>query len=138
MTPPKAGDVWSYDFLWHHEHDRGSEHGRKPRPSAIIAAVTVKDGRINLFILPITTKAPDPARVSILVPQIERKRAGLSLDMNLWIMLDEYNHEFLETTFHIDPGGKIGSLSPLFADKVFKAFRDVARAGRAKRVPRGE
>ena len=37
--------------------------------------------------------------------------------MRLWTIVDEYNHEFLETSFHIDPDGYQGAFSAAFTDK---------------------
>ena len=37
--------------------------------------------------------------------------------MRLWVMVDEYGHEFLKTSFHIDPNGYQGAFSAAFADK---------------------
>lgn len=136
MTRPKKGDVWTYNYLWRREHEVGAEDGRKPRPTAIVTAMVGKDGRTNLFILPITSKEPRTDRLAMEVPPMERRRAGLASNMDLWVMLDEYNHEFLETSFYLDPNGRQGEFSPMFTDKVLGAFIDAARKGRAKAVPR--
>ncbi len=136
MIPPKKGDVWTYEYLWSREHEAGAEHGRKPRPTALVASVVGKDGRTNLFILPITSKEPGADRLAMEVPQIERKRAGLASDLRLWVMLDEYNHDVLETSFHLDSNGRQGSFSPMFADKALGAFIEAGRKGRTKRIPR--
>lgn len=66
------------------------------------------------------------------VPQIERKRAGLAYDLRLWMVLAEYNHDILETAFHIDPNGRCGSFSPMFAHKVLDAFIDAGAQGAHK------
>lgn len=60
MTPPKKGDVWTYEHLWRCEHGAGAEDGRKPRPTALVAiAISFgQDGRTNLFMLPVTTSEP--------------------------------------------------------------------------------
>ncbi len=138
MVDVKQGDVWSYEYLWKHEYDVGIEHGRKPRPAALVATVTGQDGRTNLFILAITSKRPTTDRFAVEVPEIERARAGLDRDMPLWVILDEYNHEFLETTYHFDPGGKIGSFSAAFSNKALAAFIDVAKVGKLRKVPRSD
>lgn len=96
------------------------------------------DGKTNLFILPITTKQPGKDRMAIEVPEIERRRGGLDADQPLWIMLDEYNHDILETSFYLDPRARIGSLSPAFHRKALETFTRTAQARRAKRVPRAE
>lgn len=136
MTTPKQGDVWSYDYLWRREHDAGAEHGRKTRPTALVATVVGKDGRTNLFLLPITSKAPGEDRLSLEVPQIERRRAGLDSDLRLWVIIDEYNHDILETSFYLDPNGRLGAFSSAFNAKTLRAFTQAARTRRARQVPR--
>lgn len=136
MTDVKPGDVWSYEYLWKREYDDGFEHGRKPRPTALVATAIDRDGRTNLFMLAITSKKPSADRLAIEVPEIERARAGLDRDMPLWIILDEYNHEFLETTFHLDPAGKIGSFSSAFSNNALSTFIAAAKTGKVRKVPR--
>lgn len=136
MTVPKQGDVWFYQYLWHWQHDEGSEHGRKPRPTALVATVVGKDDRTNLFILPITSKRPSNERIALEVPQIERRRAGLDSEMDLWVTVDEDNHDVLEASFYFDPNGQIGAFSPVFNKKALELFVSTARQGRAKKIPR--
>ncbi|PKQ10899.1 MAG: hypothetical protein CVT70_17200 [Alphaproteobacteria bacterium HGW-Alphaproteobacteria-1] len=136
MTTPKQGDVWLYDYLWQREHDAGEEHGRKPRPTALVATVTNQDGTTNLFILPITSKMPGIDRLALEVPEIECKRAGLDADKRLWIILDEYNHDILETSFYLDPNGRLGAFSAMFNKKALRIFTEAARKRQARRVPR--
>lgn len=138
MSAPKRGDVWSYDYLWRREHEAGAEDGRKPRPTAMVATAVGKDGRTNLFILPITSKEPGADRLAMEVPQIERARAGLDATMRLWVILDEYNHDILEGSFYLDPNGKRGELSPAFHKRALNAFLEASRAGRIKKVPRAD
>ncbi len=136
MNRPKKGDVWDYEYLWRREHEAGAEHGRKLRPTALVTTAVGKDGRTNLFILPITSKEPMKDRLAMEIPQMERKRAHLASDMRLWVFLDEYNHDFLETSFYLDPNGKKGAFSSVFTQKVHRIFVEAARKGRVKRVPR--
>lgn len=138
MTAPKKGDVWTYEYLWRREYEAGAEDGRKPRPTALVAIAVDKDGFTNLFILPVTTREPGADRLAMEIPQIELKRAGLASDLRLWVVLDEYNHDILEKSFHFDPDGRRGSFSPVFADKVLGAFIDAGRKNRTSRVPSRE
>ena len=78
MKRPKKGDVWQYEYLWHREHEAGKDNARKSRPAALASAYVGKDGRTNLFWIPITGKEPHKDRLAIEVPQIERKRARVS------------------------------------------------------------
>ncbi len=135
MKRPKKGDVWRYEYLRHREREAGKDNARKSRPAALATAYAGKDGRINLFWIPITGKEPRKDRLAIEVPQIERKRAGLASDMRLWMIVDEYNHEFLETSFHIDPDGYQGAFSAAFTDK---ALDLLIGAGKKGSVEHGE
>ncbi|WP_071796170.1 hypothetical protein [Natronohydrobacter thiooxidans] len=135
-TRPQQGDVWSYDYLWQREHEAGQEHGRKPRPTALVATVASQDGTTNLFILPITSKTPGKDRLALEVPQIERRRAGLDADKRLWIILDEYNHDILEASYHFDPNGRLGAFSAMFIRNALRSFSDAARSRQTRRVPR--
>lgn len=136
MKRPQKGDVWQYEYLWGREHDAGAESGRKSRPTALVTTAVGNDGRTNLFWLPITSKSPHQDRLSIEVPQLERKRAGLAADLRLWVILDEYNHEFLETSFYLDPNGYRGAFSPAFIDKALKIVIEAGRQGQLKTIPR--
>jgi hypothetical protein len=136
MKSPKKGDVWQYEYLWKREHEAGAETGRKSRPTALVTTFVGKDGRTNLFWIPITSKEPHKDRLAIEVPQMERKRAGLASDMRLWVMVDEYNHEFLETSFYFDPNGYQGAFSTVFTDQTLDLLLEAGRKGRLKMVPR--
>ena len=109
--------MWRYEYLRHREHEAGKDNAPKSRPAALATTCVGKDGRTNLFRIPIAGKEPHKDRLAIEVPQIERKRAGLASDMRLWVIVDEYNHEFLETSLYIDPKGYRGAFSAAFTDK---------------------
>ena len=136
MKSPQKGDVWHYDYLWHREHEVGQENARKSRPTALVTTFVDRNGRTNLFWLPITSKDPQAGRVAIEIPQIERRRAGLASDLRLWVMADEYNHEFLETSFYIDPNGYRGTFSGPFIDKVLDVLIEVGKRGQLDMVKR--
>ncbi len=67
---------------------------------------------------------------------MERKRAGLASDTRLWVMAREYNHEFLETSFYIDPNGYQGSFSSVFTNKALDLLIEAGRMGQLRKVPR--
>lgn len=135
MPRPSPGDVWRYDYLWSRQHGFGETEGRKARPVAMVAMLTGRDGRTALFILPITSAPPQPDRLGIEIPQMERRRASLD-DMPLWVMIDEYNHDVLEMSYYLDPAARIGSFSTAFHKKVLTAFVTAARERKSRRVPR--
>lgn len=136
MKRPQKGDVWHYDYLWHWEHEAGRQNARKSRPTALVTTFVDKSGRTNLFWVPITSKRPQAKRIAIEVPQMERHRAGLASDLRLWVMVDEYNHEFLETSFYIDPTGYRGAFSAPFTERVLDALIEVGRSGQLNMVKR--
>lgn len=136
MAEPLQGEVWRYDYLWRWQHDGGETEGRKARPTAMVAVVKTPDGT-SLFILPITSLPPAAGRLSVEITQIERRRAGLD-DIPLWIMIDEYNLDRLESSFYFDPKARIGRFSSTFHRQVLKAFTRAARSRLVKRVPRTE
>ena len=136
MKRPKKGDVWRYEYLWHREHEAGKDDARKSRPAALATTYVGKDGRTNLFWIPITSKEPHKDRLAIEVPQIERKRAGLASDMRLWVIVDEYNHEFWETSLYIDPKGYQGAFSAAFTDKALDLLIGAGKKGKLNMVKR--
>lgn len=77
MPKPIARDVWRYDYLWRWQHERGETAGRKPRPVAVVAVLIQRQTSTNLFLLPITGSRPDPIRLCVEIPEIERRRAEL-------------------------------------------------------------
>jgi len=54
-----------------------------------------------MFIAPITSKAPDPGRVALEIPETEARRAKLDTHLPLWVVLDELNADILETSYTI-------------------------------------
>lgn len=134
MAEPLPGDVWRYDYLWRWQHDGGETEGRKARPTAMVAVIKTPDGTF-LFILPITSSPPVAGRLSVEVPQIERRRAGLD-DIPLWVMIDEYNFDRLESSFYFDPKARIGRFGSTFHRRVLETFITAARSHLVKRVPR--
>lgn len=68
---PTAGEVFRYPFLWKREELSGETEGRKKRPVCIAVTVAKQDGETVVFILPITTQPPQPARHALEVPEIE-------------------------------------------------------------------
>ncbi|HEY0276380.1 MAG TPA: hypothetical protein VGC31_10000 [Paenirhodobacter sp.] len=94
------------------------------------------DGRTDLFILAITKTEPGRDRFAIEIPQMERARAGLAADLRLWIMIDEYNHDYLESSFYLEPNGRVGRFSPAFHKQVLSRFMQAAKEKRVRKVSR--
>ena len=110
----EEGDVWHYPYLWRWQENRGEAEGRKTRPCVLAVKVVAAGEMTRLFLLAITSKSPDTATAALRIPDIEKRRAGLASDLELWIILNEVNVDILETSFYLEPNGKVGSFSASF------------------------
>lgn len=135
-SPPAAGDVWRYPYLWARQHAAGETEGRKPRPCALAVTVRRQDGLTGIVLLAITTQSPSADRVAVEIPPIERRRAGLDPDRPLWLILDEHNTDLVERSAYLEPDERIGRLSGAFTKRVQRALIETIRARRSRAVPR--
>ncbi len=88
-----------------------------------------------MALLAITTQPPQTGRIALEIPDIERKRAGLSDLKQCWIMIDEYNYDIVERSWYIEPDQRIlGRFSKSFMIKIAQLFADTR--GRTSRVNR--
>jgi len=133
---PAAGEVVRYPFLWKREQLAGETEGRKKRPVCIAVTVARSDGETMVFILPITTQLPLPARKCIEVPQIESQRVGLQTHVRKWIMLDEVNTDIVERSYVWDDRKPIGTFSSAFTSKIQSSLIALAKSGAASVVDR--
>ena len=133
---PSAGEVFRYPFLWKREQIAGETEGRKKRPVCLAVTVARNDAETLVFILPITTQRPSPARQVIEVPQIESQRVGLEVHVRKWIILDEINTDIVERSYVWDDRKPIGRFSPAFTAKIQSSLIALARAGEASVVDR--
>lgn len=120
---PAAGDVFSYPYLWHWQDQRGETEGRKPRPSCLALAVQNGKGEMVLFIVPITSRQPDPQRAAIPVPILEARRAGLDTDIPLWVIVDEVNTDIWERSYYLEDRTPQGRFSETFTRQVLQHLR---------------
>ncbi|OYX38720.1 MAG: hypothetical protein B7Y91_01040 [Rhodobacterales bacterium 32-64-14] len=114
----------------------GETEGRKKRPVCIAVTVAKQDGETVVFILPITTQPPQPARHALEVPEIESQRVGLETHVRKWIMLDEVNTDIVERSYVWDDRKPLGAFSPAFTAKIRTTLLALAKAGTAKLVDR--
>ena len=128
----------AHEYLWSRQHEAGETEGRKPRPIVLVATFKDANGQTNLIILAITSTPPTPHRLALEIPELERRRAGLDDDKPLWIIVDEFNHDILETTYYFNPSGKIGHFGEAFHKHAFGQLLKNIRTKIAKRVPRRE
>ena len=136
MTKPKIGDIWRYPYLWKREEEAGEEAGRKPRPTALSAVVPVSDKSTLLYLLPITGTEPTKDQDALEIPATEIRRAGLSEYKRLWIILDEYNRDELESSFYFEPNAGIGAFSKAFLKVMSARFMKAIRQQRVSMVNR--
>ncbi|TCP32377.1 hypothetical protein [Sphingomonas sp. BK235] len=90
VPTPRPGQVIRYEYLWKREADRGAEDGRKERPCALLLSQQMRDGRTEVFVLPITHSPPIEPAFAIEIPQAVKRRLKLD-DERSWIILSELN-----------------------------------------------
>lgn len=126
--------VIRYPYLWSREAGKGETEGRKDRPVAVGVRIPQAGGDLVLF-FPITTKQPERSRFAAEIPAIEKRRAGLDVDLRLWIILDEFNSDIVGRSFYLEPEPPIGRFSkalflPLLREFIArrKSFAEVSRS----------
>jgi hypothetical protein len=129
---PKAGDVLRYPYLWARQADVGETEGRKPRPCAVVLAITARPGKTELRLCAVTTQPPQPNTRAIPVPDTEKRRAGLDAHIPLWVIIDEHNVDVFEQSYYIEPRGQLGVFSAAFTKELQRNMIAVLqdRAGR--------
>lgn len=75
-----------------------------------------------LLLFPITSKQPSPDRFAFELPEIEKRRAGLDVDLPLWIVLDEFNEDVIGRSFYLEPEPPLGRLSRAFLAPLLRKF----------------
>jgi hypothetical protein len=139
IPTPEPGLVVNYSYLWHHEHERGDDEGRKDRPSVIVLCSEEVAGQVVVTVLPITHAPPQGIREVIEIPAQIKRHLGLDDDRS-WIVISEGN-EFVWPGFDLRRRPRsddydFGFLPPRFFDKVRQAFVKFYREGKARTVPR--
>ena len=138
----RTGLVISYRFLWSRERAAGAEHGRKARPACVVVPVTIKGDRVALF--PLTTQEPGPDRLTVRVPETERRRLKLRGTTPSWILLDEGNTDVLPGSYHVEPitydppVHAYGYFSEAFMRQILQVLAQAIKARRLRLVGRPE
>ncbi len=138
---PQPGLVISYSYLWHHEHRKGSEEGRKDRPCVItLAAERIGEATI-VTVVPVTHTPPSDPSVAFELPAPVKRHLGLD-DARSWVMLDEGNRFAwpgydLRTLPRSKEGYAYGFLPPKLFELLVIEFSVVWATGQASAVPRG-
>ncbi len=132
----RTGSVIHYSYLWKREAERGETEGRKPRPVAVGIRFPEKDGNDLIILFPITSQPPDAKRFAAEAPDIEKRRAGLESDKQLWIILDEFNEDVIGQSLYLQPTPPLGAFSKAYFLPLMKEFikrkmkmRGVSRRG---------
>lgn len=129
--------MWRYPYLWHRQARVGETEGRKDRPCALALAQRAADGRVVVYLVPITSVPPSRSQAHVVeVPLIEKRRAGLDAHLALWVIVDEFNEDVPAQSFYFEPGNRLGSFSPAFTQAVRAAMIRALQARALARVPR--
>ena len=141
IPEPQLGLIISYAYLWHHEHRRGWEEGRKDRPCVIVLAIErAGDDGTLVRVAPVTHSPPDDASAAMELPAGVKRYLGLDTERS-WVILDEIN-EFVWPGFDLRPIPRsrdrfdYGFLPPRLFDQLMVKLRQVWRAGQGKAIPR--
>ena len=143
IPTPHPGLVVSYAYLWHHESERGQDHGLKDRPCAIVLAREVVADITVVTVAPVTHRPPSDASEAIEMPQLIKTHLGLD-EVPSWIVLTEVN-SFVWPGSDLKPipGSSpaqfaYGVLPPRFFAKLRTALLEAVRARRVRIVDRKE
>ena len=98
----QTGAIIVYPYLWRWQRERGETEGRKDRPVCVVLKVHGADGLTHLALLAISSQPPAAGRVAIEVPDIERRRGGLSDLKRAWVIVDEYNYDIAQRSFYLE------------------------------------
>ena len=118
----QTGTIIRYSFLWRREAERGETEGRKRRPAAVGIRFPEADGNDVLILFPITSQPPDAKRFTAEIPDIEKRRAGLETDKQLWIILDEFNEDVIGQSLYLEPEPPLGAFSKAYFLPLLKEF----------------
>ena len=130
----------SFNYLWRREVEGGLEHGRYPRPCAIVVATRLEqDGPLIVTVVPITTKAPVADQAAVEIPPAVKRHLGLDAGARSSAIVDEVN-EFAWPGFDLEPNaeGKVayGLIPRPLYDQIRARLLEALRNRRLGRVRR--
>ena len=135
---PKAGDVLRYPYLWARQSRSGETEGRKLRPCAVILAVTNQTDRTHLRLCAVTTQEPMSGAIAVAVPDTEKRRAGLDVQIPLWVIIDEHNMDVFELSYYIEPQSQMGVFSAAFTKQLQRQMIVALQSRVAQSVKRSD
>lgn len=132
----RPGDVVPYPYLWKWQDRRGETEGRKDRPVCVAVCVRARDGLTHVALLAISSRPGDAGQLTLEIPPIERRRAGLRAFKDAWVALDEFNYDIVEKSHYLDPSqAALGRFSKSFMMQVAKRLAP-AFASKGARIDR--
>jgi hypothetical protein len=134
----RSGDIVSYPYLWHWQHEEGRVNAEKDRPVCLALALPDKSKALtHLIIVAISGSSPLPEQRAIAIPDLEIKRAGLSAYKRAWLSVGEYNYDIAEKSFFFEPHQRIrGRFSDVFLKQILREVRRTVeiQSGRVDRT----
>jgi hypothetical protein len=89
--------------------------------------------------LAVSSKSPKAGQVAISVPQMERRRAGLTKFPEAWVYVSEFNRDVAEASYYYEPHARrLGVFSLAFVLHIARALAEQIGGGTAKSVDRCE
>lgn len=128
------GSVLLYAYLWHREHRRGEEIGRKAQPTCVMIIVRGSNGAQQALLFPITSQPPSPETAAVAIPETEARRAKLYTPA--WIIVEEFNSDDPATSFALEDAKPLGRFSRRFMAQVAGAAAKAMREHGVRAVPR--
>ena len=133
---PPNGSIIRYAYLWKWQRDNHETEGRKERPVCLALSLPHGD-HTALILLAISGTPPRSDQTTLAIPELERRRAGLSAWRDAWITVSEYNFDIAEKSYYYDPNPEVlGAFSKGFLAQVAIAFRPftTSKIARVNRV----
>lgn len=140
LLVPKPGLVISYSYLWHYEHEKRIEEGRKDRPCLIILAVENEKNNTQVTVAPITHSKPLDPSIAVEIPLKVKQHLALD-NVQSWVIVNEVNC-FTWPGFDIRPiagsQGRFdyGFLPPALFEKIKATLINHYRTSRLKHTSR--
>lgn len=129
------GSIILYPYVWQREAQRGETEGRKSRET-VIASRFIFEGKDYIALIPITASPPLGDQVVYELPETEVRRLARGGKTRLWVVISEVNFDIIGESFYLEPGCKIGEISPPVFAEIWTAF--VAALPKARKVRRRE
>ena len=129
---PPNGSVIRYSYLWKWQRDNNETEGRKERP--VCLTLSLRHGeQTALILLAISGTPPRSDQTTLAIPELERRRAGLSAWKDAWITVSEFNFDIAEKSYYYEPNSEVlGAFSKGFLAQVAIALKPFATSKTAR------